>query len=96
MTKIEENIIEIAWIDQALRDRNFYSDDVDTLDNKALIIKLAKQFEKDHKNMDWNKKGDYYEAIYEFATEKLLYAFERNSPNIIPNGGWAVIQGGVD
>ena len=72
-----ENIIEIAWCSSDLLHRNMYEDDTDSFDEKMTIIELAEQFEKENAGRDWDMKGDYYDAIYEFAERELLERFGR-------------------
>lgn len=79
MTYIDENIIEIAWVDQLLQADNKYRDDIDSMDEKIEILKLAREFENKYKERDWNMKGDYYEAIYKFAEDRLLAVFGKES-----------------
>lgn len=75
MTRIEENIIEIAWIDERLSLTGMYKEDTDSMDEKLAVIDLAYQFEREHENVEWGMKLDYYEEIEKFATEKLLEQF---------------------
>lgn len=79
MTKIEENIVELAWIDASLIHRNMYDDDTCSWEVKEAIIDLAYQFEKENKDVDWDMKGDYYEAIDEFGARELLKRFGRRN-----------------
>ena len=77
--KYDENLIEIAWFDQELTDKEKYEANTDSMDEKLAIIELAKQFEKDHENVDWNMKGNYYVAIREYAMNELLKRFGKKS-----------------
>lgn len=74
-----ENIIEIAWCDADLVHRNMYEDDADSWEQKMAVIDLARQFEKENAGRDWDMKGDYYDAIYEFAERELLKRFGRSA-----------------
>lgn len=79
MTRTEENIIEIAWIDNFLRSHDCYRNDIDSIDRKQKIIDLAYEFEDEYEGIDWNESDeDYYEVIDEFATEKLYEEFGRH------------------
>ena len=78
----EENLIEIAWVDQELTDKGKYKDDTDSIDEKIAIIELAKQFEEENRNINWDDRGDYYTTIREFAEKELLKQFGK-LPNII-------------
>ena len=79
MTRTEENLIEIAWVDYYLMSHNCYRDDVDSIDRKQKIIDLAHDFEDEYEGIDWNESDeDYYEVIDEFANEKLYEEFGRH------------------
>lgn len=78
MTGIEENIIEISWIDQQLESEGAYIDDdrfVNTDVRKDLILALAEKFEEENPDVDWGNERDYYEEIEKYATDQLLSAF---------------------
>lgn len=77
MTKIEENIIEIAWIDHKLYEEDVYDDDVNTDFRKNEIIYLAEKFENENA-IDWDESDrDYYEEIEAFATKYLTETFKK-------------------
>ena len=57
--KYDENLIEIAWVDQELTDKEKYEANTDSMDEKLAIIELAKQFEKDHERTGIQRIYDY-------------------------------------
>ena len=69
---ITENIIEIAWMDQYLMDTHKYKPDIDSRNRKQFIVEAAIEFLKEHINDNFDKDGDYYDAIMNFAEQKLL------------------------
>ena len=76
MTCIQENMIEIAWVDYELFAKEKYREDVDSTDRKQAIVDLAYEFEDEYENVDWDESDeDYYIVICEFAVEKLLQQF---------------------
>lgn len=69
---MSENIIEISWIYQNLKNKNALPDCEDSLEAKAAIIHLAKMFEEEYAGIDWNEvTDDYYEEIEKFASYHL-------------------------
>jgi len=80
MDALQENMIEIAWIDQALFNSNMYKEDLDSLDRKATIIDLANRFEAYWRHVDWDKvNNNYYEEIDSFARRELLAEFGKEN-----------------
>ena len=43
------------------------------------IIELAKKFEEENKEKDWELKGDYYEEIFKYAEKELLKQFGKEN-----------------
>ena len=79
MTLYEENLIEIAWVDEYLSLNNKYEENTDSMDEKMAIIELAKKFEEENKEKDWELKGDYYEEIFKYAEKELLKQFGKEN-----------------
>lgn len=76
MTRIEENIVNIAMMAATLlKDgRIAYSEESGHMGLTQEIIALAKQFEDEHSGVDFNSAGpDYLEEIDKFAENKLLW-----------------------
>lgn len=74
MTAFLENVIEIAWIHQALLDRGVYGNaEFDSRDVRDEIVEIAKDFEEEYKGINFDESElDYYEEIDDFATERLM------------------------
>ena len=80
MTRAEENMVEIAWIDYELFTKEKYRDDVDSINRKLAIVDLAYEFEDEYENVDWDESDeDYYAAIEEYAKEHLLEQFGKEN-----------------
>ena len=73
LDKIQENIIEIAWVYQDMRAKGSIPDDIDSLAAKECIIQIARDFEKDYAGVDWDESAlDYYEEIDRFSRDFLI------------------------
>lgn len=72
MTKLEENIIEIAWAFRDLADTDNKIEYIGT-ETRVLISDLAKEFEEEYKDVDWNASNAplYIEEIQNFTKRKL-------------------------
>lgn len=77
--EITENLIEIAWVDQYLMDTGKYKDDIDSRDRKFTINELAIQFLRENIARDFELDGDYYDAIMNFAEQKLLAKYGKEN-----------------
>ena len=67
---IKENIIEITMVYCQLR-----LDVEDNISLKQTICSLADEFEKLHKDTEWDGELDYYIEIEKFARDKLVEKF---------------------
>ena len=72
-----ENAIEITWIYEELASEHkiVYFGNRNTRDYvKETIIDIAKDFEKEYKDADWNEL-DYLDCLRNFAEPRLIKAF---------------------
>lgn len=83
LTFLMESVIEITWIfDQLMECGTIKSWDelgdecYDSLEVKTEIVRIAKDFEKQYKNIDWNDTDlDYVIEMEKFARTELIKTF---------------------
>lgn len=81
-----ENAIEITWMFDGLIDAEeikSWDELIDTFGSSGIkneIIQIAKDFEEQYKNVDWNDTElDYIVEIEKFAEEKLIEVFGKEN-----------------
>lgn len=87
LTFLMENVIEIAWMfDQLMECEIIKSWDelndecYDSLEVKTEIVRIAKDFEKQYKNIDWNDTDlDYFIELEKFARTELIKTFGKEN-----------------
>lgn len=86
-TKIYENIIEITWMFDQLEKAGLIKSFDELVDEfctgsdaiKEIIVKIAEDFEREYKDVDWNASDvGYLIKIQEYAKEKLKEKFGKN------------------
>lgn len=81
-----ESVVEITWMFDCLMesgDIQKWDDIIDTFGSSGIkneIIHIAKDFEEQYKNVDWNNTElDYIVEIEKFAEEKLIEVFGKEN-----------------
>lgn len=73
VSKVQENIIEIAWAFETMAQGDSTLGSVSTEEWKRRFVEWAEEFERSHEDT-----GTYLDDIYEYATEKISqYALGR-------------------